>query len=135
MNNPAIAQITTTFTLGGREFDPDRFSLVAGRTPTEIWRAKALGVKDNPSFPQIEWNYFHAKQPRRSIDEAIRRILFDFEQQREQIVAFARSFNCSLHLSLELHGDPTVIVYRIERDTVELLSAFGCSVSFALDID
>jgi len=132
---PRIAKITTTFTVAGQDFDPDRFSQIVGRAPSEIWRAKLPGVKDNPSFAQIEWNYSHTKQPRWSIDEAIRQILSDFEQQREQIVAFAKQFNCSLHVSLELHGDATEIVYRIERDTVELLSAFGCSISFAIHID
>jgi hypothetical protein len=131
---PLVATITTIFWVDGQEFDPDQFSQIAGHRPTSIWRAKVEGVKDNPNFPQIAWKFNHTKRPRRSIDDAIRQILAVFEERREQIVAFAKQNGCSLHLSLVLHGDETVIEYWIERETVILLAAFGCSISFAINI-
>jgi hypothetical protein len=65
----------------------------------------------------------------------IRQILGGFKERREQIVVFATQYHCSLHLSLILHGDATVIEYQIDRETVEVLASFGCSISFAIDLD
>ena len=134
-NPPPISTITSTLWVGGQDFDLELFSRIAGRAPSEIWRAKVSGVKNNPAFDQIAWKYKHIKRPQWSIDNAIRQILADFKEQREQIVAFAMQYHCSLHLSLILHGDATMIEYQIERGTVELLASFGCSISFAIDLD
>jgi hypothetical protein len=132
---PPIAKITTTLSIGGQDFDPDQLTQITGHSPSNIWRAKIQGVKDNPAFNQIEWSYSQARKPHWSIDDAISEILDVFKERRESILAFARQHECSLHISIQLHGDSTVIVYRIERETVELLAAFRCSMSFVIDFD
>jgi hypothetical protein len=130
----AVAKITASLTLGGQDFDPEIFTRIAGREPSEIWRPK-VPQKSNPDFPQIEWSYSQIKQPRWSIDEAIRELLDNFSERRNQMVAFANQFGCSFHLSLTLYGDQTVIVYRVERETTDLIASFGCSISLAIDLN
>jgi hypothetical protein len=132
---PPIAKITTTLSVGGQDFDPDQLTQIAGHPPSDIWRAKVQGVKGNPAFNQIEWSYSQAKKPHWSIDDAVRELLDSFRERRDSILAFAKKYDCSLHLSLQLHGDSTMIVYGIERETVELLAAFRCSISFVIDFD
>src|SRR5580692_2074113 len=85
----AVAKITASLTLGGQAFDPELFTRIAGREPSEIWRPKVPGIKNNPDFPQIEWSYSQIKQPRWSVDEAIRELLDNFRECRDQMVAFA----------------------------------------------
>jgi Domain of unknown function (DUF4279) len=131
---PPVATITTNLSVGGQDFDTNLFTGIAGRAPIEIWHAKARGVRGNPRFNQIEWSYELEKRPHWSIDSAIREMLGIFEPNRDKIVSFCREFNCCLHLLIGLHGDETAIIYEIERRTIEWLAAFGCSISFYVDL-
>lgn len=128
-----VASISTAFVIGGQRFDPTSFTEVAGRSPTRIWRQGNPQLKNNPAFAQVEWQYELPKRPHWTLDGAIREILELFDERRDQIVSFARDNKCFLHLWIQMHGDSTVIEYRIERPTVEWLAAFGCSLSFSVD--
>lgn len=127
------ASVTTALVVGGQDFDVALFSQVAGRSPTKIWRQKIPQLQNNPKLAQLEWQYGLAKRPHWSLDGAIREILELFEERREQIVAFVKNNRCFLHLWIQLHGDSTVIEYRIEGPTIEWLAAFGGSLSFSVD--
>jgi hypothetical protein len=132
MNTPEPkASISTTFSVGGQDFDPDQFSAVARCQPTKIWRARGA-VKNNPAFAQIVWSFKLIKRPHWSVDDAVREMLGRFDEHREQIVSFARQHKCSLGLRCRLHGDETVIIYEIERSTIEQLAAFRSSFSFSI---
>ena len=138
--HPPVASITVSFSIEGRNFDPDLLSEVAGCSPTKIWHPNPRFLKANPrlfedypKWPKIGWIYELVKHPHWSIDDAIREVLAPFRAHREQIVAFARKHECSIHVRCQLFGDETVIVYMIETATVADLAAFNCSISFTID--
>jgi len=128
-----IGRITTKLSLGGQSFDANYFSEVARLQPTKIWHQKNEALKNNPNFTQIAWVYGILKRPHWSINDAIREILDLFEARRAEIVAFALKHSCTLHLSCRIYGDETVIIYQIERVTIERLAAFGCELSFTVE--
>ncbi|MGA3067788.1 MAG: DUF4279 domain-containing protein [Tepidisphaeraceae bacterium] len=133
-NEQPTSSITSSLSLEGQEFDPEALSQITGRQPTKVWHQKVDALKGDPKFAQIGWLYRLTKRPHWSIDDAVREILDLFEDRREQILSFVKQHNCSLHLSLRLHGDSTVIIYKIERETLERIANFRCSMSFSVDV-
>jgi Domain of unknown function (DUF4279) len=125
--------ITSHFSIAGKHFDPDSLSTLIGIEPSEIWRPSNPWVRNRSDIAQIEWRYFLSRRPHWSIDDAIREMLNIFSARHEKIQAFARQHNCEVHLRLSLHADETVIVYEISAETVALLAALGCSLSFHID--
>ena len=132
-NSKPVGSITTKISLSGQTFDPDLFSEIACAKPTKIWYQQNALLKNDPKFAQIEWRYELRKSPHWSIDDAIQEILDLFEPRRNEIVAFAKKHNCHLHLSCRIFGDETVVIYQIERPTIERLAAFGCELSFTVE--
>jgi len=137
-----IATISVSSSIHGRDFDIDALSEAAGRSPSNVWHPNKRFLQRNPKFyedhpqyPTLGWSYELVKHPFWSIDDAIREVLAPFRARREQIVAFAREHDCSIHIRCQLFGDETVIVYMIETATIADLAAFNCSISFTIDPD
>jgi hypothetical protein len=140
--HPPIASITVSFSIEGRDFDPDLLSEIAGCSPTEIWHPnpRFLAVnprlfEDCPDWPKLGWIFELVRHPCWSIDDAIGEDLEPFRERREQIVYFAKQHGCSIHIRCQLFGDETVIVYMIETGTIDDLAAFNCSISCTIDPD
>jgi hypothetical protein len=127
------ASVTTSFVIGGDDFDPALFSQQIGLSPTKVWHRTLEVLQENLCIPRLEWRYQLDRRPHGSLDDAIQEILAFFFPRREQIVSFADKYNCTVSVICRVHGDSMAIELCVETRTIELLAGLRCAICFSFD--
>jgi hypothetical protein len=125
--------ISTSFTVGGDEFDASEFSNLIETQPIKIWRQKREDLRNRPDLHNFEWIYEINKKPLWSMGETITEVLEIFWPKRNKIISFCEknklstSIDCSIYIEGPIEDlNPEFCLYpNLIQKLADLKAEFG----------
>ena len=132
MSEDSAPSISATFSLAGRDFDPDECTRTLGITPTKIWRPRRPDLLVQAGLNTLAWYVEQAPTPLYSTDDAVRPVLDIVYPRRVQIREFARDHQLTTAVVCAIKSWGRRAVLELLPDTVSRLSELGASFSIDL---
>jgi hypothetical protein len=97
--------ISSSFSVGGNEFDSSEFSEIIEIQPTRIWKQTKPELRNRHDLNNFEWIYKIKKKPLWSIGEAVNEILEIFWLKRQKIVSYSEKNKLSISIGCSIYID------------------------------
>jgi hypothetical protein len=125
-------EISISFSISGRDFDPNECTSAIGLAPTETWRQKRRHLQSRTDLANTAWIIASPWTERDSIDEAVLTMVEDILPYQQGVVEYSRKRGLSvvLNCSVRIWSDAPLYTLRLHtmKGLVALCAEFGLDI-------
>ena len=124
--------VECTFSLSGRDVDPDECLREIGLDTATVWRPRNERLRRGTALPNVALNFSVGPAPFESIDDAVRLVLAQVAPATDRIVACAarQGLKASMTCLIKVYTDRPL--YELSPESMRAMVVLGAEFSMDL---
>ena len=128
----AANTIRCSFSLSGRDFDPDACIREIGVEGAEVWRQRRPQLAQRADLPNVEVSFEVGPEPFESVDDAVRVVLARVAPATPQILACVAKHGLKASMTAMIKVYTERPLYELSPESMRVMAELGATFSIDL---